>query len=378
MQVKRRAFGANTEVSLFTLGTMRAISSVEKMYLALKEACLIGINHIETSPCYGPAEVLLAEALKKLEQEKISPIDKWVVTSKILPGISYIEGKRQIKQIISDIGISKIDNLAIHGLNRFDHLKWTLEGEGAKILNWALNKNLIGQIGFSSHGTQPLIKKAISSRRFKFCSLHLHLLNQTNLPLARLALQQGMGVMAISPADKGGHLHSPSQRLIEDCWPIEPLELAYRFLLAQGISTLTLGATKSSDFSLAKKLINSTDQLSRSEQDCIENLFHKASQRLNNTLCGQCRKCLPCPNNVPIPEILNLRNLHLGHDLQSYTRERYNLIGRASHWWEEKDASACEKCRECIPLCPYNLNIPELLEETHLLLSDKPSRRLWE
>ena len=45
--------------------------------------------------------------------------------------------------------------------------------------------------------------------------------------------------------------------------------------------------------------------------------------------------CLPCPNDVPIPELLRLRNLAIGHDMTPFCQERYNLIGRAGHWWEE-------------------------------------------
>ena len=67
----------------------------------------------------------------------------------------------------------------------------------------------------------------------------------------------------------------------------------------------------------------------------------------------------------------------LGHDLQGYCEERYNLIGRAGHWWESHDASACEGCQACLPRCPHELPIPDLLAETHALLSAPPRRRLW-
>jgi len=55
--------------------------------------------------------------------------------------------------------------------------------------------------------------------------------------LAEQAIKKGMGVLAISPADKGGRLYSPSDILVEASKPFHPLELAYRFLLAKGITT---------------------------------------------------------------------------------------------------------------------------------------------
>ncbi len=377
MNPKRNQFGIGAKVSLFTLGTMRAIKSIEQMSEVVQEAYFAGINHIETAPVYGPAEFFLGESLRRLQSEGIYPKGGWLITSKILPGIEFSRGKDQIKQILTRLKRSKINNLAIHGLNLSEHLEWALNGEGNALLQWVKGQNLVDQVGFSSHGSFDLINTAIASRQFDFCSLHLHLLDQERIPLAKKALESGMGVMAISPADKGGHLYTPSQTLIKACAPIRPLELAYRFLLSEGISTLTLGASCSQDFELAKKLVNANTPLSKLEKNSLNRLQQITITRLSNTLCGQCRKCLPCPNEVPIPEILRLRNLAIGLDLSTYTKERYNLIGKAGHWWEAKDANSCENCGDCLPRCPNNLNIPELLQETHMKLVDKPKRRLW-
>ena len=378
MKFKQKSFGSKVKVSLFTLGTMRALNSAQQMYNVLKAAYFAGINHIETAPVYGPAEEFLGEAIKHLQRDKIHPNDGWVITSKIIPDTKLEKGKEQLKKILKRLNISKIDNLAVHGLNLEKHLKWAIEGEGNYLFRWAKDKNLVKQIGFSSHGSVSLIEQAIKSSQFDFCSLHIHLLDQTRLPIANFALKQGMGVMAISPADKGGHLHRPSQILINDCQPIPPLELAYRFLLSNGITTLTVGASKVEDFLLPKKLSLADGPLSKLEKNIIKRLNKNLKKRLGNTYCGQCRACLPCPNSIPITDILRLRNLSIGHGLNGFAKERYNLINRAGHWWETVDGSACNQCGDCLPRCPYNLQIPNLLEETHQKLIDKPIRRLWD
>ena len=51
-----RAFGSGRPVSLFTLGTMRALNSAAQMAEVLDAAAAAGINHLETAPAYGPAE----------------------------------------------------------------------------------------------------------------------------------------------------------------------------------------------------------------------------------------------------------------------------------------------------------------------------------
>ena len=372
--MKTRAFGSGRPVSLFSLGTMRALDSGSQMAEVLEAAAAAGINHLETAPAYGPAERFLGEALR---QNTRRASDHWVITSKLLPGLTFEEGQRRLDQILERLGCQHLDNLAVHGINREEHLDWALMGDGSKLLDWALNSGRVTQVGFSSHGSNPLIDRALRSQRFTFCSLHLHWLDPKRLPLAQWALSHGFGVMAISPADKGGRLQAPSPTLVEDCTPFAPLQLAYRFLLAQGISTLTVGAAVPDDLQLAARLAQEDGPLSDAEQQALLTAQVRQEARLGQEQCKQCQACLPCPKQVPIPELLRLRNLAIGHELTAFAQERYNLIGRAGHWWEEHDASACERCGECLPRCPHQLPIPDLLADTHQRLVASPRRRLW-
>lgn len=356
---------------------MRALTSAAQMTEVLRAALVAGINHLETAPAYGPAESFLGQALANLRAEGLEPPGGWVITSKLLPGLSLEQGQQQLQAILQRLGLEQLDNLAVHGLNQPQHLNWALEQDGRHLLEWATSSGLVHQVGFSSHGEQTLIRDALESGGFSFCCLHLHLLDPQRLPLAEQALREGMGVLAISPADKGGRLQAPSQMLIEDCAPIPPLTLAYRTLLAAGISTLTVGAAEPKDLVLASQLAEAAGPLNAAEQRAIDQLLAHRQQRLGDALCQQCRACLPCPQAVPIPELLRLRNLTLGHDLTEFSRERYNLIGRAGHWWESVDASACNRCNDCLPRCPHHLPIPELLADTHHRLKAAPQRRLW-
>ena len=58
----RRAFGTGPAVSLFTLGTMRALQDRAQMVAVLRAAHAAGINHLETAPAYGPAETIVGQA----------------------------------------------------------------------------------------------------------------------------------------------------------------------------------------------------------------------------------------------------------------------------------------------------------------------------
>lgn len=374
---ERRPFGRGPAVSPFCLGTMRATGSPRQMAAVLDAALAAGINHVETAPAYGTAERHLGQALRAVAARDPAVHSQLVITSKVLPGLSLREGQEQLWGILDRLGLPQLHNLAVHGLNRPEHLHWALEGPGAELLAWALGEGLVGQVGFSSHGSNGLIEQALASGRFSFCSLHLHLFDPARLPIARAALADGIGVLAISPADKGGRLYAPPPELLADCAPFRPLELAYRFLLDQGISTLSLGAEQPSDLAWAEALSGVSPWLEPQHRDALERLSAARQARLGTEACGQCRACLPCPNSVPIPELLRLRNLAIGHGMSAFAEERYNLIGRAGHWWEEINASACQSCGDCLPRCPHQLPIPDLLADTHQRLAAAPRRRLW-
>ena len=371
--MRRRPFGRGPAVSLFTLGLMRALAGPRQLREVLAKALELGINHVETAMAYGPSQQYLGEAIEALAL----PPGRVVITTKLLPGVDRREGLQQLHRSLGQLRQQRVDNLAVHGLNRPEHLGWALHGPGAELLAACEGEGLVGQVGFSSHGTPELIREALESGRFGFCSLHLHLLEPSLMPLAQQALDAGMGVMAISVADKGGRLFDPPQQLRQHCAPYDPLELAYRWLMSQGISTLTLGAASPGELVWAERLGHGEDHQDPAVAAVCARLPSARRQQLGEGLCEQCRACLPCPEGIDIPALLHLRNLRLGHDMKTHCEERYGLIGQAGHWFPRVRGDACTGCGHCLPRCPHRLDIPRLLHHTHQLLQGPQRRRLW-
>ena len=150
---QKRSYGKRCNVSLFTLGTMRATGNFNKMYRLIKHAHHSGINHLETAASYGNAEILIGKALKKLETSENIFRKNWIITTKVLPKGDFNFLKYKFENSLKNLKLKKIHNLAIHGINLEKHLDWVLNGEGGKFLKWVINKGLVDQVGFSSHGS---------------------------------------------------------------------------------------------------------------------------------------------------------------------------------------------------------------------------------
>src|SRR5262249_34996269 len=155
----------------------------------------------------------------------------------------------------------------------------------------------------------------INTDEFESVNLHYYYINQRNRPAVELATAKDMGVFIISPTDKGGQLFNPPPQLVEMCAPYTPIEMNQRWLLAQPeVHTLSLGAPTPGEFEAARRMAEHGEPLSAEEQAVVARL-DAAVAELGSTYCNFCHACLPCPEDVHIPEILRLRNLAHAYDM---------------------------------------------------------------
>jgi uncharacterized protein len=373
-----RRFGkTNLKLSVFSLGTMRYLGSQEIAQATISQAIALGINHLETARGYGSSEEYLGSVIASGLLVYRSQMH---ITTKIPPTPDAATMRLYIGESLARLNLDYLDCLAIHGLNTWEHLDWVKSENGCmQAIREAVVEGKVRHVGFSTHGSLELILAAIETNLFDFVNLHYYYFFQRNALAIQRAIEKDMGIFIISPADKGGKLYTPPEKLKEFCDPFTPLELNYRFLLRDSrITTLSVGAANPEELIEPLQVADNGGELTQAEIMAFERLEKQQNSALATDKCSQCYACLPCPENINIPEVLRLRNLAVAYDMDDYGQYRYGMFENAGHWFPGMKGNRCTECGDCLPKCPENLDIPALLNDTHERLKGKVGRRLWE
>ena len=375
-----RRFGKTEEqISVITLGGMRfkhgwtpprnhlPKDSIQNCISTTRMALDSGINHIETAHGYMKSEHLFGVALKELDV----PRNQFKMMTKGAP-TTVDETRKLVEEQLKALCLDYVDFYGWHGINNEDLLKIAVKKNGpVETLHRLKEEGLIRHIGFSTHAPLDIILDAMRTDLFSFVNLHYYYFFQRNFPAVQLAREMDMGVFIISPNEKGGMLFKPSPKVENLCKPITPIQFNGRFCLSHPqVTTLSMGMHEPEHFAQNLALLNQKNYLNPE--------FSKIKQKMDaplekiSSLCTLCNKCLPCPENINIPEVLRFRNLIEGYDMVDYGRFRYNMFEGQGHWFPGTFSFHCTECGDCLPRCPENLSIPKLLMETHKKLFNKP------
>lgn len=347
----------------------------------IETAIALGINHIETARGYGTSEMQLGKILPKFPREEL------IVQTKVSPKDNPQEFRKNFDQSFQYLNLDYVDLLGLHGINNEETLAQSLRPGGcleeAKKLQ---QEGKVRFIGFSTHGPTDIIVKAIESDQFDYVNLHWYYINQKNWPAIEAANRHDMGVFIISPADKGGQLYKPPQKLVELCQPLSPMVFNNLFCLSHPqVHTLSVGAAKPSDFTEHLETLDYLDNLENG-WEILNPIIKKLEQEFIHIFGKDWVETweigLPhyeeTPNQINIPTILWLRNLALAYDLIDYGKMRYNLLGNGGHWFPGKQAKEVDKLdlSDCLKNSPHRDSIPRLLRETDQLLGGQSVQRL--
>lgn len=360
-----------------------------KVAATLRRALEVGINHIETARFYGSSELQVGWALAELPREQL------ILQTKVSPHEDAGVFRRQLERSLALLGVERLDLLGIHGINRREHLDWTVRPGGCmEVVREFQAAGRIGHVGFSTHGPLEVILEAIASDQFDYVNVHWYYIQQFNWPAIAAARALDMGVFIISPSNKGGNLYEPPPKLVDLCAPLSPMVFNNLFCLSRPeVHTLSIGAARPEDFDEHLKTLEVLDRADEILPPILERLEAAAIAAFDREFgpgegwrwLRSWHRGLPDPADYPdlvsVKTMVWLWNLVKAFDMVGYGAARYNLLNNGGHWFpgtradqaEQLDAAALEAV---LGNSPHRDRLLPILRETHALLGGAPVQRL--
>ena len=354
----------------------------KRLEITLEKAKNLGFNHIETARHYGSSELQLNWAFNAV------PDPNRLIQTKVPPRDDSAQFERELEISFKQLGCERLDLLAIHGLNMPEHLDQTLRPRGClEVVRRWQDQGRIGHVGFSTHGSTDLIIQAIKTDEFDYVNLHWYFIKQDNEAALDAAAELDLGVFIISPTDKGGHLHTPSEKLLDLCSPIHPIVFNDLFCLKDPrVHTISVGAAIPEDLDLH---LQAVDLLNRANEFVprIQTKLQKAAlESLGGEWLATWHIGLPTwqetPGEINIPILLWLHNLVTAWGMEGFAKARYGLLGSASHWFPGKNADDLDKeisedsLKKVLVKSPWRDEIPHLLRQLRKRIGGRPQQRL--
>jgi predicted aldo/keto reductase-like oxidoreductase len=353
----------------------------------LERAVARGLHHIETARYYGTSELQLGSLLAAV------PDPARILQTKVPPVADPEQFEAELRISAERLALEqrgdRIALLSIHGINTPELLHHTLRPGGClEVARRWQDAGLVGEVGFSTHAPLPLILEAIGSDQFSYINLHWYYIRQHNAPaIAAAAAERDMGVFLISPTDKGGHLHSPSARLLDLCSPLHPIVFNDLFCLSSpGIHTISVGAAGPGDLDRHLEAVALLPRAAELLPPILERLATARRTALGDDWLASWDQGLPdwqqTPGAINLPVLLWLHDLLEAWDLESFCRARYGLLGQGGHWFPGANADALDSTVSEAELLavlggsPRAAAIPELLRGLRQRLGGERVQRL--
>ncbi len=355
----------------------------ENLRHLLQEAVAQGFHHIETARHYGTSERQLGPLLAEVSDPRR------ILQTKVPPQPDAAAFEAELATSFERLGVERVDLLSVHGINLPEHLEQTLRPGGClEVLRRWQADGRVGWVGFSTHGPLELILEAIASDAFDYVNLHWYYIRQDNAPAIRAARARDMGVFVISPTDKGGHLHTPSTRLLELCAPLHPIVVNDLFCLRDPAlaHTISVGARTAADLALHLQAVALLGEADALLPPVLERLEAASREALGEAWLASWMEGLPdwqdTPGGLNLPVLLWLHNLLEAWDLESFGRARYGLLGHGDHWFPGANADVLDhgvseaELLAALSASPWAEQIPPLLRRLRERLGGKGVRRL--
>jgi len=337
----------------------------DRAIAVIRRALELGVNYLDTAPfyCKSESEIVLGKAIQGWR-------DRVYISTK--HPMSEIENRFRYWLEISlrKLQVDYIDFYHMWGIS-WEKYTQRIGNPGGLLedARKAKEEGLIRHISFSFHDTPEALMRLIDTGNFESMTVQYNLLDRANEQAIAHAAARGMGVVIMGPVG-GGRLSESSPeilRLLPKGSTSSP-ELALRFVLSHpGVHVALSGMGTIQMVEENAVTASREEPLSAQERDAIAQAMDRLAA-LADLYCTGCGYCMPCPNDVNIPENLRYMNYYRVYGLEEYARQAYAKLGTEGNFVRGLKADACIQCGECEPKCPQKIAIVEQLEEVAAVL----------
>jgi hypothetical protein len=353
-----RDFGKRSghKVPPVSIGAMRLPKDLDAAVELLRAAIDRGMRYIDTSRGYPDSEWVVGRALKGGYRKKVFLSTKWCPWGmKFIPADDSSAGcvRRHIEEQMKRLDVDYLDYYQVWSVNsRENYNQAVARGGMVEGILKAKKEGLVRHTGFTTHDSVESLLKYI--KKADWCDILLtsyNLLNTKYAPVIEAARSVGIGTVVMNPVG-GGALAKSSPilaALAREVGAVSTADLAVRYVLSNpDIDTMLCGINKLSDVSDSISSVErgafSPGQLKKINR-CLEEIRKQAS-----SFCTGCKYCMPCPEGIDIPFVMNCILDARYWGFEESARERYrNFKG--------KKADSCVKCGKCEKKCTQHLKI---------------------
>lgn len=315
-----------------SLSTVMSGNTEEHIEEVIQAALDEGINLIDTSRAYMDSENNIGRVLSKRKR------DCFIATKSL--SRKYEEILSDIEESLKELQLNQVTIFQAHNLNLKEVPEFLKRGGGLDAFKKAKERGLTSFIGVTSHFIDCLIE-LLKTGEFDTVMFPYNVIErEAERELIQLARSMKVGTLVMKPLGGGA---------------LRQTEASLRFLIDKPVDVILTGMSSVLELKENLSVIERKSPLSQQELKDLE----EEIALMGRMFCRRCGYCLPCPNEIRIPEFIQLTYQSIqGLDYKELP-DRIKRIASGLLIWLQ----ACTECGECEKKCPYQLPIIERKRE---------------
>jgi predicted aldo/keto reductase-like oxidoreductase len=303
--------------------------SEPKAVAVVRHSLGLGVTFIDTANGYTTSEARIGKAIAGW------PRDELVIATKT--GARDREtAMAHLEQSFTSLQTDYLDLWQFHNVSTMGAYERVLGPGGAmEAAQMALQSGRVRHVGISSHSMDVALI-AVSSGRFETIQFPFNFVTSEPLDaLIPLAHKHDLGFIAMKPF-AGGLLHKANIAI--------KFQLEFDVVPDPGIETVD-------EIEEIVSIVNGERAMTAGERVEMERI----RTELGTRFCRRCDYCQPCPQEIRISTVMNVRSFW-----RRFPAQRFKAGGIARAMDRARD---CLECGECEERCPYQLPIREMIKE---------------